>query len=62
MKLFPLPSHQGYFYVSPHLGLPEIVLLAVVGDDNVLPVAVRQQPVARPERGVLGGTQKDNNK
>ena len=62
MKLFPLPSHQGYFYVSPHLGLPEIVLLAVVGDDNVLPVAVRQQPVARPERWVLGGTQKDNNK
>ncbi len=34
------------------------MLLAVVGDDDVLPVAVREKPVARPESWVLGARKK----
>jgi hypothetical protein len=42
----------------PYLWPPVVVLLAVVGDDNVLPVAVRQEPVAGPESWVLSARRK----
>jgi hypothetical protein len=67
-EIFTRADNFSCFYISdrifgeqvsvPYLWPPVVVLLAVVGDDDVLPIAVRKELVAGPESWVLGARRK----